>query len=112
VSKVARLCLRCARCTTAGSYCPDCARLREQERAKRRGTSTERGYDSTYRTNRKEIIDHSPVCWWCGSDGTGRGGLTADHLVPLSQEKNNGLDNLVSSCGTCNYSRGGRQAHR
>jgi hypothetical protein len=43
-----------------------------------------------------------PLCYW----GCGRVATTADYSIPWS--KGGTLDDLVASCGTCNYARGAR----
>lgn len=86
--------------------CPDCARSYDRakmaRRRARRGTTSQRGYDSQYRELRKEAIAAHPYCADCGTTDD----LTADHIVPLSQGGDpNGA--LAVRCRSCNSRRGG-----
>jgi 5-methylcytosine-specific restriction endonuclease McrA len=44
-------------------------------------------------------------CAYCGKTG---GGLTPDHVLPLSRGGNNSLGNIVPACGPCNLHKGAR----
>ena len=51
------------------------------------------------------------TCQYCGRNKgelRGRQFLTRDHVVPLSRGGENGWDNVVTSCSTCNNRKGGR----
>lgn len=47
-------------------------------------------------------------CVWCGE----RGGLTLDHLVPVSQGGTHESKNLVTACLWCNSARQDRSVRR
>lgn len=49
-----------------------------------------------------------PVCLHCGS----RVRLTKDHLIPRSLGGDNDAENIVTSCASCNSSRGNRDLMR
>ena len=51
------------------------------------------------------------TCQYCGRNKgelRGRQFLTRDHVVPLSRGGQNGWENVVTSCSTCNNRKGGR----
>ena len=51
------------------------------------------------------------TCQYCGrhkSELRGRQFLTRDHVLPVSRGGDNGWDNVVTSCSTCNNRKGGR----
>jgi hypothetical protein len=53
------------------------------------------------------------LCMYCG-DEFSEGGLTRDHVVPLSRGGRDVWSNVVSACKSCNTRKGGRtpeQAH-
>jgi hypothetical protein len=75
-----------------------------------RGVSRQvRGHGAEYDRRRRELLaadelGNPPPCHWdCGRPAT-----TADYAIPWSQGGT--LEDLVPSCGHCNYSRGGRMA--
>ena len=41
-------------------------------------------------------------CQVCGADQN----LTVDHLIPISKGGTDDLDNLLTMCGRCNFSKG------
>jgi len=43
------------------------------------------------------------TCYYCGGDAN-----TVDHLIPRRLNGLDTMDNLVSACAKCNYSKGGR----
>lgn len=49
-------------------------------------------------------------CWYCGDefDDTDNGHFTVDHIVPLSEAKDNSIGNLVPCCKSCNSSKRNR----
>jgi hypothetical protein len=64
----------------------------------------QRGHGAGYEQQRRELLADGTPCHW----GCGRPATTADYAIPWSQGGT--LDDLVASCGHCNYSRGGRLA--
>jgi hypothetical protein len=46
------------------------------------------------------IYDHR--CAYCRKDEIKAGGLTQDHVIPLSRSGNHSIDNIVPSCRSCN----------
>lgn len=89
--------------------CEGHTRARQRGRDLRRGTPAERGYDATYLRLRRHILAQvpAPLCAYCNALAD-----TVDHVVPLARGGRNELGNLVPACKWCNFSRGGRQAHR
>jgi 5-methylcytosine-specific restriction enzyme A len=62
-----------------------CAMHRIQERQeldRRRGSSTARGYGSTWRTARKEFLRQNPLCIKCYSLGILKTATVVDHIIP------------------------------
>ena len=43
-------------------------------------------------------------CQVCGADQN----LTVDHLIPISKGGTDDLDNLLTMCGRCNFSKGAK----
>jgi 5-methylcytosine-specific restriction endonuclease McrA len=66
-------------------------------------------YDGAWRRARRAVLDRDGhVCRWCGAPAT-----TVDHVRALAEGGDRlELDNLVASCGPCNYGRGARLANR
>jgi 5-methylcytosine-specific restriction protein A len=89
-----RFCLHCN--THHPGRCP---RLEQ-----RRGSSTQRGYDSRWRRLAADAIHRHPYCTICDSTVD----LTADHIVPLSQGGTNTMSNIRVLCRSCNSRKGGR----
>ena len=95
---MARICSECLNVvpTVQHGRCPDCHTGPTDTRA----PGWQR-YPAEYRANRLKILEGNPPCHWCGAPAD-----TADHLTPRAHGGSHGLDNLVPSCGPCNYSRG------
>lgn len=104
---VAQPCLTCRKPTTNGARCgicePEYRRAREAKR--NRPTAKQRGYDATYRANRRATIAAQPWCDECGSPFK----LTADHIVQPRHGGDSSRENLRTLCSTCNSRRGGQQ---
>lgn len=98
-----RPCLTCNKLSTNGTRCPECTRARQRARDAARGSAGLRGYDATYRRHRRIILVDNPRCTYCPAPAT-----TVDHKQALSSGGDNSLDNLVPSCGPCNFSRGAK----
>lgn len=89
-----RPCLDCGSVAPTGSRCPRCRSRWEASR----GTSTQRGYGSTWRrTSQRVIARDGGVCAYCGDVAT-----TSDHVVPKSKGGTDDLSNLVAACRPCN----------
>lgn len=101
------MCPRCKKLSEIGTPCPCAAeRARQRERMRVRPSPRERGYDSTYRRNRKIILADNPVCVLCGIEPA----TTVDHIQPVSLGIDNSLSNMRPACQRCNSSRGNRTA--
>jgi len=112
-----KLCIDCntltntRRCTTC-QHAYDQRQATYLERAerqaadKRRGTSTQRGYDWTWRTMSARLIKQHPWCTHCGHDGTMSNPLTTDHIIPKAQGGTDKLSNLQVLCRRCNSAKG------
>lgn len=88
--------------------CPACNRIRQARRPSRQ----QRGYDTTYDTNRKVTIqaaldaadNGTPVtCSRCPHPCLRGQNLTADHLKALRDGGTNDLGNLAPCHAACNY---------
>lgn len=44
------------------------------------------------------------TCAYCGGTGTPH----VDHIIPISRNGSNAFDNLITSCGPCNQSKGSK----
>ena len=69
---------------------------RDAEDAKRRGTSSQRGYGAHHRKWRTMVLARCPLCVDCGQPAT-----VADHITPLKQGGGWSLRNGAGRCGTC-----------
>jgi len=70
--------------------------------------SPRRPYDAAYRKERAELLADRPVCVWCRAAVA----TEADHVPALAAfPPGEWRGQLVPSCGPCNWSRGGKQAH-
>ncbi len=58
-----------------------------------------------HKAARKELYKISQICYWCGRYQT-ESEITLDHLVPLSKNGSDSIENLVLSCSSCNSFRG------
>jgi 5-methylcytosine-specific restriction protein A len=96
-----RPCLRC-KAISRFAYCDKCKVLVGRMREARRGTATQRGYDSEWRKLSLGVRQLHPFCARCGAVKD----LTVDHIKSL---KDGGarLDpsNLQVLCRSCNSSK-------
>lgn len=103
MSKLPRPCAQCDTLTRNGSKCSNCQAKASKAREASRPSATERGYDSTYRANRKVVLANARFCHWCNKPGT----MVCDHVLPLNQGGTSELSNLVGACIGCNNKRRG-----
>jgi 5-methylcytosine-specific restriction endonuclease McrA len=72
-----------------------------------------------YKTSRRNIRDWNLLrftvferdnytCVYCGFKADGINGLHCDHVIPYSKGGSNDLENLVTSCPSCNMSKGNK----
>lgn len=97
----------CPRFATQRSRCPEHYRQWEQQRAKQRGSSTQRGYGYRWQQTSKRAIAQAPYCVDCGTEGTSDNPLTGDHLTPRSKG-GTAEDGVVVRCRRCNSKKGNR----
>jgi 5-methylcytosine-specific restriction endonuclease McrA len=90
-------CLDCGALTKDGSRCSRCY-------ARRRGTTTERGYGAAHQRRARAAIAAQPACSVCGHPGSPDNPLTGDHVVPVSCGGERGP--LRVACRRCNSRRG------
>ena len=109
---VGRLCRGCGKFCTEGYFHAECRRAFEREKSRRRrakkGTTSQRGYDTRHQKLRALAIAQHPYCVDCGAQGTKENPLTADHVVPLSQGGLTALGNLEVRCRSCNSLKGSK----
>jgi 5-methylcytosine-specific restriction enzyme A len=102
---VLRLCRYCEKPTDEGYFHVDCGKTYQRERSRRRrarkGTTSQRGYDTTHQKLREIAIARHPYCTDCGTTAD----LCADHIVPTSRGGLNVLSNYEVRCRACNNSR-------
>ena len=61
------------------------------------------GYSSTeYKRNRKILLSTNPACVTCGLGEANEVKMTANHIIPVSKNGGDGLDNLEPMCHLCN----------
>ena len=105
-----KLCLHCGRMYQPWSRhnrgrCPDCLRKYEREKRQRRGSTTQRGYDSAWRELASRAIQLHPYCANCSATTD----LTVDHIDPKSKgRKDLTIRDVQVLCRSCNGSKGGR----
>lgn len=71
--------------TLPRSYRPAGMPSRKQQRKaqdERRGSATERGYDSRWRRAREQHLREHPLCVMCQADGKTRAATVVDHIEP------------------------------
>ncbi len=108
ISMINRPCLDCG-ALSPGSRCEPCRLAKNNARYARRGTSTERGYGSAYRTRRAQTLQGATHCATCGSEFTEDNPATGGHVqdlraLPRDQRRASaGTADLMPQCATCNY---------
>ena len=70
---------------------------------RRRGTATQRGYDSRWNEFSRLYRQLNPLCVECGRNGRVVSADCVDHVVPLvdAPERKYDLDNLEALCSPC-----------
>jgi 5-methylcytosine-specific restriction enzyme A len=85
-------------------YC-DQHKFRLKEHEQRRGTSSERGYNSTWKKARDTYLKKHPFCEVCKKEGRLTWGTAVDHIVPVinGQQDPNlwNINNWESICQSC-----------
>jgi 5-methylcytosine-specific restriction protein A len=104
MSRLPRPCLNCGALIPSGSRCQQCQAAWEAKR----GTSTQRGYDSAWRRLSARVIAEEGRCRDCGTTGTPDNPLTADHIIAKVRGGTNERSNLTCRCRRHNSSKGGR----
>ena len=61
------------------------------------------------RITRKAVLARDG--WTCQYCGSGRPGLTVDHVIPRSRGGESVWENIVASCASCNRRKGNRMPH-
>ena len=107
---MALICLEpgCSKVVSTGSRCPVHQHVVDVARDRRRGTRSERGYDSRWARLATEAIAEHPWCVRCGTQGSTANPLTADHDVPLARGGVSERANVVVLCRRCNSRKGKR----
>ena len=102
-----RLCRHCGSFVSEdeGPFHVECGKRYEREKSRRRrarkGTTSQRGYDTTHQELREIAIAQHPYCTDCGTTVD----LCADHFVPTSRGGRNVLSNYEVRCRGCNNKR-------
>lgn len=104
MSTLPRPCLVCGDLTTNRSRCDDC----QSDWEAKRGTSTQRGYGSSWAKLSARVIREEKRCRDCGTTGTKSNPLTADHVVPKALGGTDDRTNLTCRCRVHNSSKGAR----
>ena len=102
-----RPCLDCG--VLADSHrCPPHLAIWERAQDAKRGTSTERGYDTAWRKLRIAILNRDAwTCQICGKHLVGSD-ATVDHIVPKARGGSDQQFNLRAACRADNSSKGAR----
>ena len=79
---------------------------RKQAFDKRRGSSSQRGYDWRWRKLRAVVLAEEPLCRFCGEQGFVVSAEEVDHIDGNS--RNNARDNLRPLCRGCHSARTAR----
>lgn len=93
------------------SYSPPKRQQDERARKKniddRRGSSTQRGYDSAWQRLRKRFLRENPLCCFCMDDGKLTEATVVDHIVTISERPDMRLtwSNLRALCKRCHDRR-------
>jgi hypothetical protein len=92
-----RPCLSCGVLTTQ-TRCSDCRSTRNRAR----GSSTQREYDSRYRTERDRVVSEATHCETCGEPFTEDNPATGGHR--RDRRHGGGTDDgIMAQCARCNY---------
>jgi len=83
------------------TYCPEHKRQTQKNVDARRGTSNQRGYDSTWRRLRRMVLNREPLCRECLKEGRLTPATEVDHIIPLASGGTNDLENLQPLCHSC-----------
>jgi 5-methylcytosine-specific restriction protein A len=86
-------------------------RLAKSHEEQARGTSTERGYDATWRRARKQQLARFPLCAFCLKDGLLTPATVVDHIVAIRDDPDRRLDdrNFRSLCKSHHDERTARE---
>jgi 5-methylcytosine-specific restriction protein A len=98
---------RCGAIVPKGQRCRRC----EAERDRQRGTSTERGYDASWRQIRGRFLRSHPMCAW---PGCGSYAKEVDHIEPIALRPDLRLSwhNLRSLCKAHHSQRTAQDQHQ
>ena len=102
--KPARPCAVCGALTNNKErYCDAHLKQRQQQTDERRGTPTERGYDSRWQKARLLYLSEHPLCVMCLAHDTVTAGTTVDHVIPHkgNQELFWNESNWQTLCTSC-----------
>lgn len=83
------------------TYCEFHEKQRQKQVDAKRGTSTERGYNQTWRRLRLLVLHSEPLCRECKKNGRLTAATEVDHIIPLSKGGTNELSNLQPLCHEC-----------
>lgn len=102
-----RPCLDCGALTRNASRCDTHQAAWQARQDAQRGSSTQRGYGTTWRRNRDTAVAHHRAQHgdWCpgyGVPGHPVVDLTGDHRIPKSRGGTDDPDNIDVLCRACN----------
>ncbi|MCP4764479.1 MAG: HNH endonuclease [archaeon] len=108
-----RPCLQCRVNLTKETYCKICKPIVEsrkkkenQEYEKKRGSSSQRGYDKVWRKISKDYLKKHRICVYCGNPAE-----CVDHIIAHKGNETLFKDskNWAASCIKCNSSKCARE---
>lgn len=72
---------------TQERYCDGCKQPEQRKYEQQRGSSTKRGYNSTWRKASKGFLAKHPLCVHCTRDGRIGASEVTDHIIPHKGDK-------------------------
>lgn len=100
-----RICLDCGtKCD--GPRCGPCARVQDNARYARRGSTKERGLSGAHARMSAEFKRLNLPCVDCGMRGTPANPITAGHIVARANGGRSDPTNYVPQCRSCNSKQG------
>lgn len=99
--------------TDKSGYCEQHLHQNWSNFQKRKGSSKERGYDSTWAHLREQVLTRDKhLCQTCLRRGIVKPGDMVDHKVNKAQGGNNSLSNLETICRECHATKTGREGQK
>lgn len=95
-----------------GKRCPACRKTQWEQQDAARGTSTERGYDKTWRRIRTMFLAQHPICAAHERNGRIVPATEVHHKIALADGGTNEDENLEALCHRCHSAETMRTLNR